>query len=131
MYKLLRSKYTAYSELPLDEFNELNTEIYLFDFRWKCLFINTLAKCKSGTDKTGNNFMEIFPHLPTDKDFEQLKQNMESGIVTNFVTSSVANKKVNIVGFPLKDCFYISKSPVPDKDDLISELRGELVKMRN
>jgi len=130
MYRLLRSKYTALSQLPLDEFNELNVEVFLFDLGWKCVFSNTLANCKAGIDKTGYNFWEMFPHFPSDRDFDLLKQNMENGVVTNFVTSFAGPKKVNIVGFPLKDCYYISKAPVPDKDDLISELRGELVKMR-
>jgi hypothetical protein len=35
---------------------------------------------------------------------------------------------LNIAGFRLEDCYYFTSSILPDKDNLIDELRSELAK---
>jgi hypothetical protein len=127
MYRLLRTKYTGFAELPFEQFNEVNIEIYITDHNWNFLFVNNYAQKRSGNKKiVGKNLWQSFEPGEMDANFNILKKNLEQGIVTNFVTPARNMKKQNVIGFPLKDCFYISASEVPNKQDLIHELRGEL-----
>lgn len=127
MYKLLRTKYTQFSELPLEQFNDLHIEIYITDLNWNFLFVNHHVLQVNGSQQLlGKNFWATFAAPGIDTNFYTLRKNLEQGVVTNFVTPMRNMKKQNIIGYPLKDCFYVSASEVPNKQDLIQELRGEL-----
>ena len=134
MHKFPITTYTKFAELPLDQFQSLKFSIYIIDFSWNYLFVNNYVKDTLGEraqDLIGKNMWEEFKELAADHNFNFLKKNMEKGIVTNLVTISPVNgKRLNITGYPLEDCYYFSASVLPDKDDLIHELRNELKKRK-
>ena len=104
------------------------------DFHWNYLFVNDFAKNnlgERGNDLIGHNMWETFEELTNDASFQLLKRNAEKGIASNMiVTSPVNGKRINIAGYTLTDCYYFSVSILPDKDDLIDELRHELEKRK-
>jgi hypothetical protein len=126
------SKFTRFSELPLESFNSLNFSVYIIDFGWNYLFVNDFVKKnlgERGENLVGKNMWKQFKQLATDPTFIRLKNNMDQRIITNIVTTSPLNfQRLNIIGYPLEDCFYFSSSILPDKDALISEIRNELVR---
>jgi hypothetical protein len=134
MHKFPIADYKKFSELPFNQFNTLKFSIYIIDFSWNYLFVNDFVKNNLGSrgnDLTGKSMWIEFKELATDPSFKFLKQNMEKGIVTNInVISPVNGKRLNIAGYPLEDCYYFSASILPDKDDLIEELRNELGKKK-
>jgi hypothetical protein len=72
---------------------------------------------------------KVFPELANDTAFMQLKKNMENGIVTLLETSSPINsQRLKITGYRLEDCYYFTATILPNKIDLMQELRGELSK---
>ena len=42
--------------------------------------------------------------------------------------SALSKKRVSVTGYPLEDCCYFAVTILPDKDDLMNELRNELKK---
>lgn len=134
MHKFPITKYHRYEELPLKRFNELNFSIYLVDFNWNYLFVNEFVKKNlgpRGENLVGKNMWETFPELVADTSFQLLKRNAEKRVVTNMtVTSPINSQRINVVGYTLEDCFYFSSSVLPDKNDLLQELRNELSKKR-
>lgn len=133
MYKFLRSKYTKFSELPLEQFNTLTFSVYVIDFNWNYLFVNNFAANLKGTrnDLAEKNMQEEFKELVADPDFMMLKTNIENHIATNVITTSpITGQRFNIVGYPLKDCYYFSSSILPNKEELIDDLRIQLKKKR-
>jgi hypothetical protein len=68
-----------------------------------------------------------FPPLAKDSSFIKMKTDMEKGVISNFTAMSpVTGKRLHIVGYRLEDCYYFSASILPDKDDLMNELRSQL-----
>jgi hypothetical protein len=134
MHKFPITSYSRFSELPLEKFDTLNFSIYILDFNWNYLFVNTFVKKNLGSraeNLAGKNMWEVFPELAADPSFQQMKKNTEKRVVTNLtVISPVNSQRINIVGYPLEDCFYFSASILPDKNDLLQELRGELGKKK-
>jgi hypothetical protein len=132
MHKFPIADYRTFSELPFSQFDKLKFSIYIIDFEWNYLFVNDFVKMNLGdraADLIGKSMWVQFEELAPDPSFKFLKQNMEKGIVTNInVISPVNGKRLNISGYPLEDCYYFSASILPDKDDLIEELRNELGK---
>lgn len=130
MFKFLSSEQASFSQLPLDEFNQVNQEIYVLDHNWNYLFANDLARCKNNLgDLKSCNFWEKFPELLFNEDFIALRTNMQNNLVTTFVTTAFNNHRINVLGFALTDCYYLSKAAMPNKQDLMMELRGALGKM--
>lgn len=132
MHKFPITEYTKFSELPLDKFNNLKFSVYILDFDWNYLFVNEFAKNllgQRGNDLIGKNMWEHFDELKHDASFKELKANMQKRVTTNMiVVSPVHGKRQNITGYALEDCFYFSSSILPDKENLIEELRQELGK---
>jgi len=135
MHKFPVSEYRRFSELPLEKFNTLNFSVYILDFEWNYLFVNDFAKKllgDRGKDLIGKNMWKEFEELVSDPSFSLLKKNTERGITSNLiVVSPVTVKRLNISGYPLEDCYYFTSSILPDKGDLIDELRNELGKRNN
>jgi len=133
MNKFDLSKYTQFSELPLDEFDFFKFSVYVIDFNWNYLFVNDFVRKNLGdkaNNLTGKNMWQEFKELATDPSFILLKKNSEKGLNTNVITKSPINsQRLNIVGYPLKDCYFFFSSILPDKDVLIDELRKELKNM--
>jgi hypothetical protein len=127
-------EYKKFSELPLDKFNTLKFSVYILDFEWNYLFVNEFAKSilgDRGANLIGKNMWEKFDELRHDPSFKELKANMEKGITTNMiVVSPVHGKRQNITGYALENCYYFSSSILPDKENLIEELRQELGKKK-
>lgn len=132
VHKFPITEYKTFSELPLARFNSLKFSVYILDFNWNYLFINDFAKTilgKRAEELAGKNLWTQFEELQHDPSFRQLKANMEKRITTNIVVvSPVHGKRQNITGYALDDCFYFSVSILPDKENLIEELRQELGK---
>lgn len=135
MHKFPISQYRTFSELPLEKFNSFKFSVYIIDFNWNYLFVNDFAKNllgERGKDLIGKNMWTQFKELEVDPSFKLLRKNAENGITTNMtVTSPVLGKRLNITGYPLEDCYYFSASILPDKDNLIDELRNELGKRKS
>lgn len=134
MHKFPIYQYKRYSELPLEQLKSQRFSIYLIDFEWKYLFVNDFV-CQNlemkADDFIGKNMWEVFPVLQNDPDFSLLKRNCESKVVSNIISvSPVTGQRINITGYPLEDCYYFSASILPEKNDLIHELRNELKKTK-
>jgi hypothetical protein len=132
MHKFPITGYKIFSELPLDEFNTLKFSVYIIDFNWNYLFVNDFVKKNLGKRAdgiVGKNMWEEFKELAHDSAFRSLKANMDRRIPSNFITTSpLTGQRLNVVGYPLDDCFFFSSSILPDKDVLIAELRDVLPK---
>ncbi|HEX6224737.1 MAG TPA: hypothetical protein VFZ52_10015 [Chryseolinea sp.] len=132
MHKFPITEYKKFSDLPLDRLNTVKFSVYIIDFNWNYLFVNDFAKNNlrdRGTNLVGMNMWDVFHELRTDPGFNLLKKNSEKGITSNIIlTSPVTGQRLNITGFPLEDCYYFTSSILPDKGNLIDELRNELAK---
>jgi len=134
MHKFPITEYNKFAELPLEKLNTLTFSIYLIDFDWNYLFVNDFSKKNLGTrgeDLIGKNIWTEFPELAADSSFNELRKKLEKRVVANLITISPINsQRLNIVGYPLEDCYYFSASILPDKGDLMQELRNELNKKK-
>ena len=134
MHKFPITDYKKFEELPFEKFNSFKFSVYILDFEWNYRFVNEFAKSylgERGKDLTGKNMWKQFPELAAHPSFVQMRQNTEKGVVTNMiVVSPVVSVRLNVTGYPLEDCYYFSASILPDKNDLIDELRSELGKRK-
>lgn len=132
MHKFPIANYQRFAQLPLQEFNRLNFSVYVLDFDWKYLFINQCAASRleiNPAELIGQNIWERFPQLMTDINFQKLRQNLENNIAVNFRTvSPLTLLRLNISGIRLEDCYYCTSSVIPNREDLLTELRNELQK---
>lgn len=129
MYKFPISSYKHYAELPLNELDSQRFAIYIIDFNWNYLFVNAFA-CqtlnKSKDDLVGKS---PFAGVELDPEYSLFLKKVEQGAVSNIITiSPVTRKRVSVTGYPLEDCYYFAVSMLPDKQDLMNELRSELGK---
>ena len=129
------NNYFRFSELPFEQLNTFKFSVYLLDFDWNYLFVNEFARTNLGTrgeSLVGKNMWQMFPELVGDTAFVQLKKNMESGIVTLLETTSPINsQRLKITGYKLEDSYYFTASVLPNKIDLMQELRDELSKTKS
>jgi PAS domain S-box-containing protein len=130
MHKFPITDYKRFEELPLDLLDKLKFSIYLIDFNWNFLFVNQFVHHSFGKrveNIIGKNLWDVFPELDGNPLYKMMKKNIENGIVVNQVTNSPVNgQRVNVVGYALEDCYFFSSSVVPDKQDLLQELRKQL-----
>jgi hypothetical protein len=135
MHKFPIASYQRFSQLPLKEFDRLNFSVYILDFEWNYLFVNKFAATSLGVDQAelvGQNIWKRFPKLDTDPSFVRLRKNLEQNIVTNFRTvSPLTSLRLNISGCRLEDCYYCTSSVLPNKEDLLDELRSQISKSRS
>jgi hypothetical protein len=134
MHKFPISNYKQFSEVPLDQLRDLNFAVYITDFNWDYLFVNTFAVKNVGpraANLLGKNMWKAFPELAQDPTFGKLRESMEMMMACQFDTISPVNgKRLYVTGYPLQDCFYFTSSVVPDKQELLNELRQHLAKRR-
>ena len=134
MHKFPITEYKRFSELPLDKFNTLKFSVYIMDFDWNYLFVNEFAKSllgKRGEELVGKNMWEVFDELQHDPSFKEMRIKMEKRVTTNIiVVSPIHGRRQNITGYALEDCLYFSSSILPDKENLIEELRQQLLKKK-
>ena len=123
---------TKYDQLPLQAFELWRASIYVLDKNWNCLFVNTFAKqITRGEERDfiGKNIWVKFPALTADPGFSILKKNMEAGLPTNLTTSSpITGHRINIIGHALSDCYLFFSTIIPNKAELLNELRNEMSK---
>jgi hypothetical protein len=134
MHKFPINEYNSFSELPLDKFNAFKFSVYVVDFNWNYLFANQFVAQnlgERGRNLAGKNMWTQFPELAADPTFMQLKEKMERRIPCSFETTSPLNgQRLYITGYPLEDCLYFTSSILPDKQELLNELRNQLSKRR-
>lgn len=124
--------YKRFAELPLEEFNHRSFSVYILDFEWNYLYINAFVRKNLGSraeNLVGKNMWEQFPTLKHDIFFTEFKSKLESkGVFAGVSTSPITGQKLNVAGYALEDCYYCTASILPNKDELISDLRKQLVK---
>lgn len=127
MYKFPISKYKRFADLPLKELDTQKFAIYIIDFHWNYLFTNAVG-CQNLNKKSDDLIgTRAFAGVEVDPEFSLFLKKVEQGGVSNITTiSPLTRKRVSITGYPLEDCSYFAVSVLPDKQDLMNELRGEL-----
>lgn len=132
IFKFPVGDYKSFNELPLGLFDTFRYSVYILDFKWNYLFVNNFVKANlgsRGSNLFGKNMWEEFPELGRDAQFVRMRQEVEKGKHTNFtLISPITNKRLHVIGHPLSDCYYFSSSILPDKEDLLNELRTQLGK---
>lgn len=132
MHKLFIPGETRFAEVNTEQFNGLKYATYILDFDWNYLFVNDYVSKNLGArgrDLVGKNMWSAFTELAKEPAFMRMKTDIEKGIPVNFNTNSpLTGQRLNIVGYPLKDCFFFYASQLPKKEDLMHELRMELEK---
>lgn len=132
MHKFPIANYQKFAQLPLREFDRFTFSVYILNFNWDYLFVNKFAADNLGLDSSdlvGKNIWTQFPALASDPNFLTLRKNLESNIATNFRTvSPLTSLRLNISGCRLDDCYYCTSSLMPNREDLLNELRREITK---
>lgn len=130
MYKFPITRFRRFDEVPKDALNSLRFLVCLYDFEWRCRFLNNFA-CEyfgpMGNRLLGKVLWEEFEELLNVPAYKQLKLNAEKGVVARIETlSPVTAKRLSITSYTLDDCYYLAASVLADKEQLIDELRHEL-----
>jgi hypothetical protein len=132
MHKFPIYEFKTFAELPLDKFDTFKFSVYIIDFNWNYLFVNSFVRNNLGeraNDLVGKNIWETFKELTTDSAFSQLREKMENKIPCNFETHSPINgKRLYITACPLEDCYYFTSSILPDREELMNEIRRFLTR---
>lgn len=130
MYKFPITRFRRFEEVPKDALNNLRFLVCLYDFEWRCLFLNNFAReyfRPDGDRLLGKVLWKEFNELLNVPAYKQLKLNAEKGVVARIETlSPVTAKRLSITSYTLDDCYYLAASILPDKEQLIDELRHEL-----
>jgi hypothetical protein len=130
MHKFPINEYRKFSELPLDKFNSFKFSVYVLDFDWNYIFVNSFVETnlgERGKNLVGKNMWIEFKELAADPTFMQLKDKMNRRIPCNFETNSPVNgNRLYITGYPLDDCLYCTSSILPDRQELMNDLRNQL-----
>ena len=80
-----------------------------------------MSYCETGGIRISSNRIE--------PEFKMFIQKVREGQVANVTTvSAISRKRVSVTGYPLEDCYYFAVSILPDKEDLMRELRSQLNK---
>ena len=134
MQKLDISREKGLAELDLESFNKLRFGVYVIDFDWNYIFVNDFVRTNLGeqaSDLKGKNMWKTFTALAEDFAFVQLKHDAEKGKVVDFITTSpITRQRMNIRGYSIKDCYLFYSSILPNKDELMNELRDSMLKTK-
>lgn len=130
MHKFPITNYQRFDQLPLSEFDGLTFSVYILDFNWNYLFVNRFAASGLGMEAealVGKNMWTRFPQLARDPNFALLRSKLENNLTINFRTvSPLTSLRLNISGYKLEDCYYCTSSVLPNREDLLNELRREI-----
>jgi hypothetical protein len=106
--------------------------IYILDFNWNYLFLNdfVIDNLKTRDQQLiGENMWATFPALAADPDYMRMKQKIEENKMVTLVTHSpLTGQRLSIVGYTLEDCYFFSSHLMPNKQDLLNDLRSQLEK---
>ena len=103
----------------------------MIDYDWNFLFANehSIAKLQ-GKDPAGKHIRTIWqenPHYNFQPVFNMLNDKVqERKPMEVHSRSPLTRKAIEIVGYPLDDCYYFSIYELPDKESLLSELKSIL-----
>ena len=132
MQKLNIPSQTRFSELELEQFNSFKFAVYILDTHWNYLFVNNHVQHylgKRGESLVGKNMWQHFTELTNDPLFNKMKYDTENGSSVNFITTSpITGQRLNVVGYPLEDCYFFYASQLPNKEALMNELRESMEK---
>ena len=122
-----------YYTLPFKAFEEQRHSIFVVDYTWNYLYVNSYTSERlPGITMIDRNVRDIWqehPHIPFRPLFELLKNQVEKRQrISIQSTSPVTKKRIQISGYPLADCYCFSVSELPEKTDLLSELKNSLPK---
>ena len=127
MYKFPIDQYKRCCDVPTDALDEQKFSIYLVDRSWNYTFVNSFALAswnKTRDELVGRN---IFVGFEIDREYRSFLTKVENGTPSSTVTKSpLSGKRVSVSGYPLEDGFYFAVSVLPDKEDLMNELRQQL-----
>jgi len=130
MNKLPISDYKSFGDLPLDQFDQRKFSVYVLDKKWNYVFVNSFVHSNLRLEEEkleGKNMWERFPEMYHDPVFAMLKRNSENNMETNIETvSPLTGQRINIIGKPLNDCYLFYTTILPNKEDLLRELRDVL-----
>ena len=125
--------YKRFSELPLVVLNALPYSVYIIDYSWTYIFLNDHSKTLFEADMrdlTGRSALDVFRAPKFHEIFEAIRDGVENRFsTTNRIYSPMRGQQVLIKGVPLEDCYLFTACTLPGKDELLQELRAEL--MRN
>jgi|SRR6476469_6169964 len=136
MHKFPIFNYKRFSELPLKRLDNQKFSIYLIDFNWNYLFANIFSfqvHNKERSDLVGQNLWQLLKEkMDVDTEFKSFVRKIQEGQPASIQTiSAFSKKRVDVSGYPLEDCYYFAVTILPDKEDLINELRSQLGKFRS
>jgi hypothetical protein len=135
MHKFPIYNFKNCAELPYEDLNALKFAVYILDFNWNFLFANSIgcSNLKATLDDLkGENLWKMFGNTNNDPQFKTIITDVESRRASNITTvSAITGRRVNVTGYPLEDCYYFSVSLLPDKEDLINDLRSQLGKNKH
>lgn len=130
MYKFPIIRYRRFADVPLDALEKLKFSVTLYDFDWRFLFINRFARQelnRSSEELMHKCLWTEFPSLLDVPAFRQLKSGCEAGSVVRVETLfPLTAKRVSVTTCKLDDYYYLAVSVLPDKEQLIDELRSEV-----
>lgn len=133
MFGFSATDYRRYADLPLDTFQRTKYKVYILDLNWNYLFVNgsvVMDLSSVAANLIGLNMWSAFPELQKDPTFQQMKTDIERGVQVSLTTTSpITRKRLRISGWPLEDCYLFTVNTLPDKAELINELRGILNKV--
>lgn len=122
--------YKLFKELPLNVLHKLPFPIYVVDYNWKYLFINSKGRDifgDSADNLIGVSALAFFSEAKFKPVFDKIKAGLETRITCDVTLySPLRGRQVRIKGYPLEDCYYFCSIIVPGKDEIIAELRTEL-----
>lgn len=123
-----------YREIPLDQVDELPHSVYIIDYNWVYLFVNKNCKRAFGSlgeNLVGQNALEKFADPKFQAIFDEITYSVKNKLpLDKILFSPLRTSQVRLTGFPLEDCYYFSSIPIPDKDDVLKELRDQLKKKK-
>ena len=133
MHKFPIFNYRLCSELPYNELDKQRFAIYIIDLDWNYYFANKFVfetHKLERSDLIGKNIWNTLNEkMALDSEFRIFIKKVREGSPANITTvSALSNKRVSVTGYPLEDCYYFAVTILPDKDDLMAELRQQLKK---
>jgi hypothetical protein len=125
------TSYDNFKSLPITEFDSQGYSIFIIDYNWNYLYANPFSRERlKGISVQDQNVKDIwnnhreFNFQPL---FNVLKNPVEKRLPITLKTHSpITSQSIEICGYPLRDCYFFSVSELPEKNDLLSELKNSM-----
>lgn len=131
-FKYLLAQYYAFRDLPFDELNVKKSSVYIVDYDWNYLYANHQAVERMGSSPVGKNVKDLWKEHP-DKNFQPIFDLLKGPVYERKPLdinsrSPLTKRVIEIIGHPLADCYFFAITELPDKESLLTELKGLLKK---